>query len=230
MYPIDTAYNQILSILNKDQRGKLKPSDFNIFAYQSINKLYAGLFTKFRLVVSRQNRFYNGQGLAKETHFVQQHLEHYLQTGEWTEIHDGKCKTAPDTNHVVEVVNPKGMFLEKVDSGYFNIITSHRYQNQCNPYYRLEGNTLYVSPGIEKIKIQYLRKPKKPNWTYKVVQGTPIFNPDAADFCDLDIHPALYSSLVEEIAFLSGVSIREPEVVQVMNQQKNTEIQKETLL
>jgi hypothetical protein len=233
MYPIDSAYNLIQSLLNKDQRGKVRPKDFNWFSFQALYKLYADLFSQFRVIISKQNRFFTGQGLAKEAHYTIQQLEYYMQTSNKLDVVDTRVilsQAIPDENHIAEITTEKGVLLEIVEAGYFNLIQTHRYNTSCSPCYRLESDKIYVSKGIDKIIIHYLRKPKKPNWAYIEIGGQPVFNPGSPDFSDFDIHTSLLSMLIVEIASLAGISIREPEVVQVMNQDKNMEIQKDTLV
>lgn len=234
MYKIDFAYNIVQELINKDQRGKVRPKDFNDFAFQAINKLYADLFFQYRQVINKQNRFLLGSGLAKESHFTSQHLEYYWSFTPLLEVENGIVKlpqTIDDINYIGDIKTEGNTVVEKVESKYFNDIISHRFsKNKCNAAYRILGQNIEVTPGVDRIKIYYLRRPNAPKWTYRLIEGQPLFDPTLEDFSDLDIHNSLLPFVVIEICLYAGVNIREAEVIQVMNNERNLEIQKDNLV
>jgi hypothetical protein len=227
MYLIDTAYNLVLHISNKSQRGKITPLDFNLFAAQSLNKLYNDLLSDYRLLINKQNRYFTGQGLANEAKFTSQQLEYYVEKSPLLDIAERSIDLSENMSFVINISAQDGAVFEKSDPLYFDVILNHRYNSSsCRTAYCRYGNRVAFSSDVEKIRITYLRNPATPKWTYSTVGGVELFNPDAPDFAELDIHPSLLSRTVVEICSLAGINIREPEITQMMEQQKANEIQK----
>ena len=73
----------------------------------------------------------------------------------------------------------------------------------------------------------YIQKPPKPNWTYIMVNNKALYNVSANDHQDFVIHPADQQHLIVKILQLAGVSIREPEILQVAAQEENKKIQQQ---
>jgi hypothetical protein len=80
----------------------------------------------------------------------------------------------------------------------------------------LNGQTITVYPTTitSGVSSQYLRLPKDPKWTYvNIVAGEPVFDQSAGDYQDFELPYQDEPSLVNKILEYAGMSIREPEVV-----------------
>ena len=70
-------------------------------------------------------------------------------------------------------------------------------------------------------------KPKKPKWTYIVVNEKPLYNSSATDHQDFELHPSDQVELVIKILQLAGVTIKDYNLVQVATQEEVKSIQQE---
>ena len=67
-----------------------------------------------------------------------------------------------------------------------------------------------VSPS--SISISYIRKPKKVEWAYVVVNNKPLYNDNIS--VSFELHPSEETELVHKILKLAGVNLKALEVVQ----------------
>tara|TARA_R110000823_G_scaffold296888_1_gene416902 strand:- start:895 stop:1521 length:627 start_codon:yes stop_codon:yes gene_type:complete len=87
------------------------------------------------------------------------------------------------------------------------------------PIYTLElGGTKIITPvsstvSPPSIGISYIRKPKKVEWAYVVVNNKPLYNDNIS--VGFELHPSEETELVHKILKLAGVNLKAPDVVQV---------------
>jgi hypothetical protein len=82
---------------------------------------------------------------------------------------------------------------------------------------------VYPSTIIANIKLDYIRIPADPKWTWSTLSGgEPLFNQGATDYKDFELPPVDEPRLVVKILQYAGISIREAEIVQAA---KTEEIQ-----
>ena len=81
----------------------------------------------------------------------------------------------------------------------------------------------------DKIRINYIRRPKRPKWTYVVYADRPYYNATAADHQDFDLHNSEYNNLVIKILMMAGVTIGNQAIAQAAAAEDNKSIQQEKL-
>lgn len=101
--------------------------------------------------------------------------------------------------------------------------------NNLFPCYTLEGATIKVLPSTLNttgmVEGQYFRYPTSPRWSYVVIDGAPIFDGSASDYVDFELPEEEEPNLITRILQMSGLSIRESEVVNFANNEENKENQ-----
>lgn len=213
---INNAYEAVNILLNKDQRGKISPIEFNGIVNQAQNKVTAELLPDYKKLILRQNRFNFGSGFAKQPHFNIQAIEYYLKKEVITDRYAQSDVELPeDTWFFSEAYTPESL-IEKLENNRFNLVKrSNRMKpNDCFPVCTLLGSTLSLFPAQKQVEIHYLRKPKAPKWTFEIIGDEPIFNPDKPDFQDIDVHHSLISTLFIEIVQMCGINLREADIEQ----------------
>ena len=91
--------------------------------------------------------------------------------------------------------------------------------NTTYPAYTTENISLDVFPdsitSIGRVKSQYIRYPKDPNWTFvSLTNGEPVYDPSQPDFQDFELALDSENDLILKILQYAGVSIREAQVYQ----------------
>jgi len=114
------------------------------------------------------------------------------------------------------------------------------------PVYYLSGfagqtfpYNIFVKPTVEDLvslkkpatqvsaNITYIRKPKRPNWTYVIVNNKPLYNISANDHQDFELHVSETTLLTKKILQLAGVSIKDYNVTQFAAQDEVKTIQQQ---
>jgi hypothetical protein len=97
------------------------------------------------------------------------------------------------------------------------------------PSYFIKGNTIHIQTHdvIPRMKLLYIRKPKKVNWTYVVVGEKPIVNISANDYQNFELHASEEVNLVIKILSLSGITLKDPNLYQIAGAEDNKNIQQE---
>lgn len=90
--------------------------------------------------------------------------------------------------------------------------------------------SLYPSTidAVGQVRLQYIRKPKDPKWTYTtLVGGEPVFDQGASDYQDFELPVSDEPNLISKILQYAGVSIREADIYQAASNKETKEVQKQ---
>ena len=72
-----------------------------------------------------------------------------------------------------------------------------------------------------------IRRPNLVNWTFIMVNGSAMANPQAADYSDFELHASEETDLVIKILTLAGITIKDPGLYQIGAGEDNKNIQQE---
>ena len=79
--------------------------------------------------------------------------------------------------------------------------------------------------AVDRVQFSYIRKPKKPNWGYVVVNDKPLYNSNAST--DFELHTSEESELVYKILTSTGVAIEKPQLTQIAAGLEGAKVQQE---
>ena len=249
---INNVYQKVLAIANKEQRGYITPQEFNLFADQAQKEIfeqyfydleqrqravgnefdYADIVTNieekisiFEVADSAVSTIDNFGNINVSTSVPVNRPLHMLGHVkiQYTNLYGGKMCT-------VEQMQMKE--LEKYGNSPLGIWTKRRpiyvkYSAPDDPV-RIQ---IYPHPqGDAIIWINYIRKPKKPNWTYIISSGSggALFNPDpVAGWQDFELHGSEETALVIKILQLAGIAIKDFGLAQATGQKEVNTIQQQ---
>jgi hypothetical protein len=238
---VNTVYQTVLALANKEQRGYITPQEFNMFAKQAQMQIFEQYFydlNQFKRIPGNNTEFSN------MTDLIEQKLNRiFLRTHESTGGASIPIPSEPDSifyrlsdvtveykpvynrpakTHKVEIV-PK----EKADliasSGPLIKPSLSRpigyvYQNHVYimPYKSIDTT---FSPGTySKVYINYYRQPAPPRWTYITAGTKAIFNASAGDLQHFELHASEEYDLILKILQMAGISIKEFALTQASGQ------------
>lgn len=215
-FMINHVRNTVLTILNKENRGFLTPAQFNSYAKYAQQLIFDDYFNEFEKYQTLDNnrRVHSGTGDIKGR--LMQKIEKFIKTSTVSEEYGYysqpsdlyKIQRITYSGKNVEHVTP----LKKVYLDLSNIAgPSEEYPSYC-----MEESNIYLYPSSldDDIKLMYVRKPLDPKWTYQTIGENPIYNPSASDHQDFELFADDESRLITEILKLTGLTIREPQIVQ----------------
>lgn len=217
---LDRIYKKVKTFVNTDVYGSVDPSEFERFVHDAIQERNEDYFYDLNRIQLRANRGFIVGGMANLVDRYSEKILFYEQDTAPITIVDGVVPIPDDVRYLYEPDNYE--FCK--DRRTFNIQKS--FATTKYPIYRISGNNLIVSPAPTadtQITFPYLRKIKYPKWTYNIVSGVEIFNPDASDFVDADIHPSEENDIVRLVLMRFGVNLKDMEIQQQTMLNENQE-------
>ena len=227
---INTVYQRVLAILNKEQRGYLTPVEFNLFANQAQLDIFEQYFYDL-------NQFSRLPGNSTEYSDMVDILEEKISAFEKT------VQPAYSANHFVEptdlyrlgTVIYNGSEAEHVNKNEYLYITSSPLSKPTNdfPIYTRDSSGIKIYAAAELanntgVTFNYVKKPGVPfeaEWKYTVVNGEALYL--ATGTVDFELHESEETDLVIKILQLAGVSIKDPSIYQVGSAEEAKDVQQE---
>ncbi len=224
---VNTVYQTVLLILNKEQRGYMTPTEFNTIATQ----VQLEIFEKYFDDLNQQLR-------------VPQADADYADRQENIDEKIAIFKTFGNANYVTANASLSYFTLPNSDA-YSEFVSFYRmgnvlYDNEkivqrldrhdfyyanrskltkpstLNPAYLYENQKLFVKPETitSNIQVDYVRKPKNVVWAFTVGNlGQYISNPTSSQ--NFEIHESEQTEVVLKVLLYAGIVIRDPQIIQV---------------
>lgn len=231
---IDDVRNIVQTIMNKESRGALSPVEFNGLVYTTTMQRFTAYLTEYKTAAYKDNRGFGSFGYANSPKLLRQYLD-IFQTSKTIDTTSGsKGDTAvsiPADCAFIQTVAGDGKVAALTDKAVlpFLIGSSKIRPEKDYPQYYQEGNKITVLPEMSKVKVDYIRYPKRPKWTYMEVQGNPVFNPAAPDYQDIELHESELPNIVYDMCVLMGIHLKDGEATQYVEMLKDKKFQKENI-
>ena len=245
---VDTVYQTVLALANKEQRGYITPQEFNLFARQAQMEIFEQYFYDLdqakRSLPSSLSEF-----TPDSIEIIEEKLSRFIYHEPLSPQGSGYALPSDcyKASSVDITTSNSFVYVEKITrdeaakisaSGYLTKPTSSR------PYYYQLQNTIFINPnpltnldnfssttlgsyGSEAatVKFSYYKKPQDPNWTYMVVNDKAIYNSNNSTR-HFGLDKSEERDLVLKILQMAGVSIKDFSLVQVAGQaDQNTVLQ-----
>ena len=235
MVNIDTVYQRVLALANKEQRGYITPQEFNLFANQAQMDIFEQYFydlNQFKRIPGNDTMY------ADPVDILEEKIEKF-HAGQ--SLGDGTSNVFNTNDLFYELYRLKqvryngpdgiGVKVEKTIHDKFMLarISPLTSPTLMRPIYYLRNTSIIVSPTeIKEIDVNYIRKPEKVNWTYVLVGEKALSNPSiSAGYQDFELHPSEETKLVVKILALAGVTLKDPGLYQISTAEDNKNIQQE---
>ena len=236
MVNIDTVYQRVLAIANKEQRGYITPLEFNLLANQAQLDVFEQYFYD-------RNQTARGPGNSTPFSDTDAMLDEKIAAFETTAPLNnsslpgnlyrlGAIMTLPDPQ------NPGVMAEAKnVSSKDWTVISSSPLLQPTNGrpvYVRINNNIQVfgsnnadVSSIPNSVTVNYIQQPNKVEWGYDVVGEKALHNGSPAKTTHFQHHRSDETELVIKILELAGVIIQDPGIIQYADGENMKQIQQE---
>ena len=228
---IDTVYQKVLMIANKEQRGYITPQEFNLFADHAQKEIFEQYFYDLNQV--------------KRVHG---------NSGEYSDIIDNireKITPFEKSTTIVGNTNPKSINtsdlyrLGTVRAGGVNGIEVEEVQENellylyqspltkpttTRPIYvRTSDTQVSIYPPNLGVQAQctYIKKPSTPSWGYFIVGNKALYDSSNSKTTDFELHASEESELVYKILKLAGITLNKPGLSQSALNLEESKAQKE---
>ena len=218
---IDTVYQRVLSILNKEQRGYLTPQEFNLFANQAQMDIFEQYFydlNQFRRLPKNNSEYSDMLDIINEK----------ISLFEASATSTGSLPSDLYRIGAVILNNKEAQYVLKND--FLTIINSPLVKpTAARPIYIKDNTGIKVYTSATDIAssftIQYIKRPAQAVWGYIEVNDVALYNEDTAT--DFELHDSEETDLVIKVLALAGLSIREPDIFAAASQEDMKNIQQE---
>lgn len=220
---IDTVYQTLLTIINKENQGYVSPTEFNLLANNVQQEIFRGYFEDNNRDKNKENRGLTNLGYANLDLNERQRIQQFASVATLPVV-SGVC-TLPSNLYFIEqdgITTSVGQTYENkvVDEvernsiGYLNQTAAA--PTQLYPVYERYGSTIKVYPTtVTSVDVRYLRTPSFPNWTYQMVANQPMYNSADVSHQDFELHESEFANIVLKLLSYFSINLRENEVVQI---------------
>ena len=229
---VDTVYQRVLALANKEQRGYITPQEYNLLANQAQMAIFEGYF----YAKNQRDRGEPSRTNEVDEADIGELLDAKLGLFRSNEMVVGG-HTFPSTvdvsGTVYDVFHTGLVYLgdevcqkvEPAEAQRFKKSIRHMATtaNQ-NPIYannRVTGRDISVyagstTPESGAVTVECFRVPKTVNWAYVVVNSKALYNSTLA--VDFELHRSEEDTLVYDILALAGIVMNKPGLAQTASQ------------
>jgi hypothetical protein len=230
MVRIDTVYQRVLALANKEQRGYITPQEFNLYA----NQVQMDIFEEYFYDIDLYNRapentteYSNREDITDDKLAAFKKKENApVSLGQGLfEVRDDVYKLGTvkyQERYVVEEVQEDELI--RINSSPLTI------PNRTRPVYSRFANNFTIDQVIQvyptsitsQLTYNYTKKPSRVTWGYVVVNGNALYN--SATSVNFELHISEQSKLVYKILSLAGINLKDPNLYQMANAEEQKDI------
>ena len=224
---VDTVYQRVLAILNKEQRGFVTPEEFNLFA----NQVQLDMFEQYFYDINQFGRI-SGNDTEYSDMLDNLNEKVSLFEKEATLTRSGNHYLLPADMYRIGTVKYNSIEVERINKNEYLYVSQAPLTKPTNarPIYTkgLSGIKAYGTAeltGASDISCNYVKKPANVVWGYTTVSGSAQYN--ASTSTNFEVHASEEVDLVLGILALSGLLIKDPAVYQLAAQEEQQGINQE---
>ena len=222
MVNINTVYQTVLALANKEQRGYITPQEFNLFA----NQAQMSIFEQYFYDVNQFNRVPgNDTSYSDMTSLLEEKISIFEVT---TGLASGIVP--PNLYKIQNVIYNDKPVEQVTQKEYLEMINTPLCKpTELKPVYYKKSNLIKVFGDVQILAfdLDYLKKPERPNWTYFVVDEKAVYNDTALDHQHFELHASEQTELVLKILQLAGITLKDPSLYQAASAEENKNIQQQ---
>lgn len=224
---IDTIYQTVLTVINKENQGYISPTEFNLLLNNVQMEIFRGYFEDFNIDKVKEHRGITTNGYGNLKHNQSQMIEQFSEiTPPISPVSAGRYNLPTDLYFIEEngVSTTEGRVVEVVEKGGINYLkNSEAKPTEVYPVYEKYPTYIITHPNtLLDLEIRYLRTPKAPKWTYFVLpNGNESYDPSNPSFQDVELHVSEFSNIVVRLLAYFGITIREEEVIRIAETMKD---------
>tara|TARA_B100001093_G_scaffold511962_1_gene580902 strand:- start:9635 stop:10351 length:717 start_codon:yes stop_codon:yes gene_type:complete len=230
---VNTVYQTVLSILNKESRGFLTPDEFKRIGAQVQLDILDRNFHDYNRAVIKQNagRFVEGYGNIPEK--IEEKIDPFFKQADIT-LTNGIGTLPTDLYKTINIsVTNKTIQLEKVDKKNLSYLLSSPLTKPTtsHPVYYQRATDIIVEPALSdnswtlgNLLIEYTKVPNDPVWNSSADANGALTYASSGS-TDFTLHESDRVELIIGILKYAGLVISDPAVVQAASGEESKTIQ-----
>ena len=220
MINVNTVYQTVLLILNKEQRGYMTPDEFNKMGEQVQLEIFEKYFEDLnQLIRSPQT----DSDYADRVTYLEEKISEF-ETVNAAQFVSGGTLTLPNNLHRLNTVAYSGIELQSLGrKEFYNIVRSPlTAPTETYPVYTQDNGYLRILPTTIKggvIELAFLRTPVAPKWGFEVNQNLQFYVYRSTESTNFELHASEQTEVILRILAYAGIIIRDPQIVQAASAQ-----------
>jgi len=206
---IDTVYQKVLALANKEQRGYITPQEFNLLANQGQMEIFEQYFYD-------QNQADRNLKNSTEYSNVDEMLDEKISVFKKITpmVPVASIGTLPADLYRLGMVYQTNTQIEleqltEEEVLYLNLSPISAPTKYFPAYVRINNSQIKIYPTVStSISCNYVRSPKTPKWGYVVTNEKALYNGGVS--VDFELHRSDETELVYKILSLAGIVIVKP--------------------
>jgi hypothetical protein len=221
---IDTVYQRVLAIANKEQRGYITPQEFNLFADQ----VQMDIFEQYFYDINQYSRI---PGNSTEYSDVISLIEEKISLfkSQISLQKAGPVFAKRQDVYRIGTILYKGREVQRVN---YNELVEMSKSPLIKPsesypvfYERADGYLIRPNTIESRVVCTFTKKPLKAKWGYSVIGGNALY--DATKSQDFELHASEENNLIIKILALAGIAMKDSSIYQIASAEDNKNIQQE---
>ena len=233
---INTVYQRVLAITNKEQRGYITPQEFNYMA----NQAQLDIFEQYFYDLNQFSRLPDSGNVNSDmVALIEEKISIFEKSTTVTESggSNGHYLLPSDlyrlNNVFVQASRPDdfvdGNEAELVTLQYFLKINKTKLAapTEENPVYIQSSNKIEIFPRsiTQGVQFYYIKKPVEVKWGYDNATG--LYDSSSSKTTHFELHPSDETELVVKILSLAGVILKDPGLYQIGSAEEVKNVQQE---
>jgi hypothetical protein len=238
---IDTVYQRVLAIANKEQRGYITPQEFNLLANQAQMSIFEQYFydlSQFEEVMQRKN----DTTYADMIDLINEKIDIFEKYRQTVSVSGAGIGILPDHYRMGELYTDKCGYdaeIEKINQNNIHHILNSPLTapTETYPVYvRDSGSTeshrnnrIKIYPtsitSSDNVVCNYIARPATVSWGFTIVNEKALYN--SSSTVNFELHPAEEKNLVIKILELSGIILKDPSLYQTAATEESQQITQE---
>ena len=206
---INTVYQKVLALANKEQRGYITPQEFNLIADKAQLEIYENYFHGAKMAEMKPKNQANYADILEMT----EEKLHPFHVDTTVETSTASLALPTDIYKIIGITRD-GKKVTQVNKSQVTYTENHPLAKATTArsiFVREDSDivTIYPAPSLlpEQFEINYYKKPTAPSWGYVVINEKALHNINTST--NFELHVSEEEPLVSRILLLAGITIKQ---------------------
>jgi len=227
---VNTVYRTVLSLVNREQRGFLTPDQYNRLARMAQLDLFEKAFFDYNRYLTRQETSKINDEYANLAKATKEKIDVFSTSSTLT-FSSGIAAVPSDFYKCIMIsTSTRGLEVQEIQKSDLPQINSSKLTapSASYPIYYKQGANINIFPTtISSATLDYLIKPTDPIWAFTVGGTYGDMAYASGSSTNFQLHDSEEVPLIIKILAYSGVTIKDPTVIQVAKQEEVQKINQE---
>ena len=231
MINIDSVYQTVQALANKEQRGYVTPQEFNLFVNQAVHDIFEQYFFDLNAFRERRPQLHElGDSVTelmrkiRGVNGVTYTASHGIGGGALPTGHIGKIfLNRGGIRRTLKLIDPDEIQDLLASKWHKKGFTDAVYYEDGDRSIQAWDNTGQIMSGLSCERIT--GKPNLAYWGYMVVNESPVYDSTYSEHIDLSSSER--SNIIVKILKLAGISIEDPQLYQAAATEESQNLQQE---